>query len=784
MIRCINCGLNIFRMRRYSLETETEDIRRLIQQQNAITDIPRDSVVCHACWLLLHQSIEAPGPLTHTVGHRNVCVHCGRSLYRSRAHTLSSNTEREVRIRAVVAERILPRSLRTSDRICHPCWQRCDSLAEHYTEPSTSSAVPPLPSTSSAVPPLPSTSEESSADIPGTSSEQVTQHVQIESSPSLPQEVSTIVLSQYGRASDSQARCFFPGCHHAERLVVPLSIRIRLFVDFKFYVPADCRICNYHLRGNLWHQLNEIEVNHTFTEAYIYDFVSLLSKETSIDFENIDMMDNHLVHYWFGISKEQFRTLLAEVTRLSQMHRGSTALAALLLKLRNGDSNERIASLFQMPRSTLENLMSKARELLQQDFVPMHLGLSHMTRAEIANRNLLIPNGLFGGINENGERLPIVIVDGTYIYCQKSSNYKYQKDTYSLHKYRNLVKPFMFVCCDGYILEVLGPYPATTSDGDIMQNEFINESQPLRQYFRHGDVFILDRGFRDAVSVLENSNYSVHMPLSLEENETQLSTLAANRSRTVTMCRWVVETVNGIFKEQFKIFRHEFFNRASSHLMVDFSIAAALINRFHCRYTDRTDAAQILEIINQKMYQNNVLADFINNNNYNRRRAHFTNINVDSQNISNFPQLTQEDLILIACGTYQIKQARSYYGEHIRYNGSYTIEVCREAHLSNLRDELSLSQNHWLLRGKIQSRHISRKIYYVYIIINNNVSGREAVEHYCCNCIVGRRTVGCCAHTMTILWYLGWARHETNITPPAQFLDDLLIKYDDILFDE
>nr|XP_049693359.1 uncharacterized protein LOC110382585 [Helicoverpa armigera] len=65
-----------------------------------------------------------------------------------------------------------------------------------------------------------------------------------------------------------------------------------------------------------------------------------------------------------------------------------------------------------MPRSTLENLMSKARELLQQDFVPMHLGLSHMMRAEIANRNLLIPNGLFGGINENGERLPIVIVDG------------------------------------------------------------------------------------------------------------------------------------------------------------------------------------------------------------------------------------------------------------------------------------------------------------------------------------------------------------------------------------
>lgn len=243
-------------------------------------------------------------------------------------------------------------------------------------------------------------------DLPGASSGQVTQPTaaaEIESSQSLFQEVPTIVLAQYGRASDTQARCFFPGCHHIERLVVPLSIRIRLFVDFKFYVPADCRICNYHLRGNFWHELNEIEVNHTFTEAYIYDFMSLLKQEKSIDFENIDMMDDHLVHFWFGVSKEQFRTLLAEIPRLSQMHRGSTALAALLLKLRNGDSNERIASLFQIPRSTLENLMSKARELLQQDFVPRHLGLRHITRAEIANRNLLIPNGLFGGTNENGE---------------------------------------------------------------------------------------------------------------------------------------------------------------------------------------------------------------------------------------------------------------------------------------------------------------------------------------------------------------------------------------------
>lgn len=74
------------------------------------------------------------------------------------------------------------------------------------------------------------------------------------------------------------------------------------------------------------------------------------------------------------------------------------------------------------------------------------------------------------------------------------------------------------------------------------------------------------------------------------------------------------------------------------------------------------------------MFLNNTLADIINNNNYNRRRAHFININVDSNNVTNFPQLSFEDLILISCGTYQLKQARSYFGEHIRFDDSYTVK--------------------------------------------------------------------------------------------------------------
>ncbi|XP_041983275.1 uncharacterized protein LOC121736257 [Aricia agestis] len=473
------------------------------------------------------------------------------------------------------------------------------------------------------------------------------------------------------------------------------------------------------------------------------------------------------------MSKHQFRQILDEVPRLNNAHRGATALAAYLTKLRTGDSDQRLSTLFKIPRSTLERLMSIAREFLTQDFVPQNLGIEHMTRQNIAERNLIIPNGLFGSTNQIK---PIVIMDGTYVFIQKSSNYKYQKQTYSMHKLSNLVKPFLITCTDGYILDVLGPYPATMSDADILKNEFISENTPLRRYFQPGDVFILDRGFRDSLPLLRECGYSIQVPSSREEGESQLSTLEANHSRKVTICRWVVEVINGVFKQAFKLFRQEFFNRASSHMMQDFAIGAALINRFHPRILDRPDASQILSVINEKMLIHNTLADHVNELNLNRWRARFVNINVGSDNLTNFPRLTMDDLILIACGTYQIKQARSYYGEHIRANGMYTIEIYRE---QNRRlPSLLINENCWLLRAKIQSRHVNRKVYFIYIKINNNFVGRDAIELYYCNCIVGKRTVGCCSHVMTVLWYIGWARFQSNICPPALFLDDLLIEYD------
>ncbi|XP_045453701.1 uncharacterized protein LOC123662980 [Melitaea cinxia] len=304
---------------------------------------------------------------------------------------------------------------------------------------------------------------------------------------------------------------------------------------------------------------------------------------------------------------------------------------------------------------------------------------------------------------------------------------------------------------------------------------FDNENSPLRLYFQENDVFILDRGFRDCIRMLESCNYRPYMPDSLLEGEHQLTTQQANRSRCVTLCRWVVEAVNGHLKRDFKLLRQDYFNKSVPNMMQNFQIAASLLNRFGVRFRDRDDSNEIVAIIRERINFENNLALLIEELNMNRRFAVFQSITADRDNLFMFPRLSYNDLVLFGLGTYQIRQARSYYGEHIRFHGSYIIEICRDTQdfsQYNLRGSGDIT----LIRGKIKSRHISKKQYYVYILIENNVSGRAGIVEYYCNCLVGQRTIGCCAYVMTLVWYLGWARYEENISAPAEFLDDVYIR--------
>lgn len=275
----------------------------------------------------------------------------------------------------------------------------------------------------------------------------------------------------------------------------------------------------------------------------------------------------------------------------------------------------------------------------------------------------------------------------------------------------------------------------------------------------------MDRGFRDSVANLESSGYIPHMPETKLPKKTQFTTEQANKSRLITICLWIVEVVNGRFKRDFRLLRNIYNNRALRSMFDYFKIAAAILNRFHVLIEDNPHATDILEIIHERVNMPNRLAELVEQHNYNRRRAQFRVMSADMEDFSEFPRLNELELFLLALGIYQLKKAKSYYREHILNNGSFTVELSNDLsdeHLTELQEQGNVL---WLIRGRLQSRHVRSRQYYTYIVVDKSLSGRQAIAHYYCTCVIGKRTIGCCSHIMCIIWYMSYARHLENVIP-------------------
>ena len=55
-------------------------------------------------------------------------------------------------------------------------------------------------------------------------------------------------------------------------------------------------------------------------------------------------------------------------------------------------------------------------------------------------------------------------------------------------------------------MDILGPYfsDGRNNDASILIDQFEKDVNNINQWFEDGDIFILDRGYRDAVQFLEN----------------------------------------------------------------------------------------------------------------------------------------------------------------------------------------------------------------------------------------------------------------------------------------
>ena len=90
----------------------------------------------------------------------------------------------------------------------------------------------------------------------------------------------------------------------------------------------------------------------------------------------------------------------------------------------------------------------------------------------------------------------ILVVDGTYCYCQKSSNNYFQRKTFSVQKKKHIwLNHFLFSTSNGKIVDVFGLHEATKNDTSIM-NDVLLGDENLRKVLHPGDIILLDGGFR------------------------------------------------------------------------------------------------------------------------------------------------------------------------------------------------------------------------------------------------------------------------------------------------
>ncbi|XP_028169958.1 uncharacterized protein LOC114359681 isoform X2 [Ostrinia furnacalis] len=249
VLRCVNCNIDVERLRRHVLDDE--EILLRVQKQIAPRVATSSDYVCTTCHtLILTDTIDATisevnnantaiDPIVDPiVGHKFVCVVCGKSLAGARCHDVWEEKRRHVVV--VVQKWVEPRELEPSHRVCHKCFQRAEAAYKKETTKPEPKPDPP----------------------------------------------DMVMLPDIKRAPDTHAKCIFPKCTAKFMKSVPLNIRVKLFIYHSFYVPKDCRICSDHLKAELWSELVEGNQNHYFTVAYVDDFEELLKANKKLNLKN------------------------------------------------------------------------------------------------------------------------------------------------------------------------------------------------------------------------------------------------------------------------------------------------------------------------------------------------------------------------------------------------------------------------------------------------------------------------------------------------------------------
>lgn len=169
-------------------------------------------------------------------------------------------------------------------------------------------------------------------------------------------------------------------------------------------------------------------------------------------------------------------------------------------------SNEIIACTFDLPhKQAVSATFLSAREAFQRDVLVI-FGPRSLTLEDLLE-NCATSEKRLSNLDEDQVTL---ILDGTYIRHQKSTNDAFQRRSYSGQKKTHLCKAFTLCTTDGFIVDFGEPFPGTMNDASIVK-EVLKDSD-LLSLLRPSDVLVVDRGFRDVVDHTTALGFKVVMP--------------------------------------------------------------------------------------------------------------------------------------------------------------------------------------------------------------------------------------------------------------------------------
>ena len=143
---------------------------------------------------------------------------------------------------------------------------------------------------------------------------------------------------------------------------------------------------------------------------------------------------------------------------------------------------------------TVSRVIQSALTALTKHFVPFNVSFNHVSRHLVIEQYSRPLAKMILANNDNN--VTILILDGTYVYVQKSINNSLQGKVYCVHKGRSVVKMMMVVTTTGYIVSVLGPYYSDSKNNDSMMTKHIlyKNREEVRDCLQKGDILITYNG--------------------------------------------------------------------------------------------------------------------------------------------------------------------------------------------------------------------------------------------------------------------------------------------------